>query len=197
MGDGLRTAGGLDGIGATGVGWINARRDAVPKITGLYDDQTANYPVDSVHYCIFVDLNGDGDYGTYDKATRQFAPDPDEFAVVNQVAGFSPFHAGGEPLSAGEIVAYYADPIAEPTALTLSGINCGPGVSDSANVVALSVVSEPANSWFFVHYCTNLLASNWTDINPNGYFPVENTTTVYHTNVMPTVFYRVSSAPAH
>lgn len=192
MGDGLRIAGGVDGTGNVGSGFINARKDTVPKVTGLYEGQSANYPDGTVTYMVFVDTKGDG-FGTYDKTTRLFTPGVDDVAIIDSVTGFDPFHAG-QSLSAGFVFAFYEDP-EQPTGIltSLSVIMLALQWEGAQCLSALDISAQGTNinkCAVFLLTKTNLSQSAWsTNV---SYAITGSVTRVTSTNAVPNLFFKVT-----
>jgi hypothetical protein len=116
-----RAVGGLDGSGTTATGFMNANKPAPGAIRGLLPGQTANYPfADDGYWQMFVDVNGDGNYGTYDAATGLFDFDEGEMINDARVSNFQGFQTGVGTLSAGDISGWYNVP--EPTASALMAL---------------------------------------------------------------------------
>lgn len=75
--NGYAAVGGLDGSGTSASGWFN---NNLGFSLGLNEEQTAMPPGDIGYWEIFVDLNGDGKYGTYDwDRGGLLLPDPYEW----------------------------------------------------------------------------------------------------------------------
>lgn len=113
-------AGGLDGSGNFASGWFNQQGE---YDTGLTIGQTANYTegnVDNGIWKMFVDTNGDGDFGTYDSSNGLFIPDGGEMINNSRVANFQGFQTGVGTLLAGDISGWYSVP--EPSSLTLLSV---------------------------------------------------------------------------
>jgi hypothetical protein len=114
--------GGLDGSVKSASGWFNSNVEwAFP---GMKEGQTANYTEgnwDNGVWKMFVDVNGNGSYGTYDPSNGLFVPEAGEFITDPRVANFSPFHVRQGTLSAGDIGGWYT-PIPEPSSLALLGV---------------------------------------------------------------------------
>ena len=113
-------AGGLDGFGNSASGWFNLQGE---YDTGLTIGQTANYTegnVDNGYWKMFVDTNGDGDFGTYDSSNGLFIPDGGEMINDSRVENFQGFQTGVGTLSAGDISGWYTVP--EPSSLMLLGV---------------------------------------------------------------------------
>jgi len=112
--------GGLNGSGNSASGWFNAKS---PGFTGLTTGQTANQTegnTDNGYWKAFVDLNGNGKYGTYDSSNGLFIPEENEMISGIRVANFQGFQTGVGTRSAGDISGWYTVP--EPSSLTLLGV---------------------------------------------------------------------------
>lgn len=120
--------GGLDGSGNSASGWFNA--DGTYWY-GLTEGQTANSYDELGSWSeqgtwkMFVDLNGDGNYGTYDRTTGIFDWDYLERMQGEYVTDFDPFRLDGGTLSAGNIYGKYVDPIPEPSVTSLLLMGAG------------------------------------------------------------------------
>lgn len=178
-------AGGLDGSGNSASGWFNAKS---PGFSGFIDGQTANYPfVDDGRWLAFIDLNGDGFYGTYDKDTGLFDPDVGEYINDIQVSNFQGFQTGvGSPLSAGDFSGWYTIP--EPNSALLLAL--GAGALDGTNIIRLQIAVTNLAS-FRLECRDSLTNAAWASL---GTFAATGAVTeVSDTNTVPTRFYRVVS----
>lgn len=189
--------GGCDGIGSSvAQGFVYGAYNAEVGIPagGNVDDYPEHPNTNGVYSVLFVDLNRNGTFGTYDYWLDMFWPDVGEWASIVSVMGsdsFVPEHT----FSAGNVTAVYADPIYEPTSLRFTGVGSSVG-AESANTLSLFVLASPLNCRFYLQCCTDLTHTNWFDVNPAGFIATGTVTTVVHTNSLPTAFYRASSASA-
>lgn len=112
--------GGLNGIGNSAIGYFN--KDDV-NYWGMLDGQTANTS-DSGRWRAFVDLNRDGNFGTYDSEDGMFDFDDNEEIQSLLVSGFQPFYTDQGICYAGTITGQY-DPTIVPEPSTTSAALLG------------------------------------------------------------------------
>lgn len=180
-------AGGLDGFGSSASGWFNQRS---PYDIGLVLGQTANQTeenMDDGYWEAFIDLNGDGRYGTYDSSTGLFIADPGERIHDFRVSNFQGFQTGAGSLSAGDFSGwYYAIP--EPSSALLLAL--GAGALDGTNIIRLQIAVTNLSS-FRLECRDSLTNTVWASL---GTFAATGAVTeVSDTNTVPTRFYRVVS----
>jgi len=173
-------AGGLDGSGNSASGWFNAKS---PGFSGFVDGQTANYPfMDNGYWEAFIDLNGDGRYGTYDSSTGLFIADPYERINDVQVSNFQGFQTGAGTLSAGDISGWYRAPTLKPLGVSTEAL------SDGTNVVRFQIAVTNLAS-FRLECRDSLTNAAWASL---GTFAATGAVTeVADTNTVPSRFYRV------
>lgn len=188
--NGYRPVGGLDGIGTTASGFINANKTTAPYIRGLNIGQTANQTegnVDDGYWQMFVDVNGDGDYGTYDSAFGLF--DFDEGEMINdvRVAHFQGFQIDAGTLSAGDISGWYILPAWLVPSMRLGAAVCLVGPS---NLFTFGV-SATNTTTFRIEYRDSLTNATWSNL---GQYNVTGAVTVVtDTNAVSQRFYHAVS----
>lgn len=178
--------GGLDGSARSAHGWFNAE-DGV-NWYGLLNGQTANQTegsMDNGYWRMFVDVNGNGKYGTYDSANGIFIPEEGEEISDVRVANFQGFQTGAGTLSAGDISGWYMAPQASTSALAALGVTA---LGGGTNKLTLSVAVSNAAT-FSVTYKNSLTNATWENL--GSYSKTGAVTVITDTNSVPQRFYRV------
>lgn len=119
---GTAIIGGLNGSVRSASGWFNEKGIFD---YGLQDGQTANTTEGGPgegYWRMFVDVNKNGSYGTYDSANGLFIAENGEEINDVRVSNFQPFSTRNGTLSAGDISGWYTVPIPEPSSLALLGV---------------------------------------------------------------------------
>jgi len=132
----------------------------------------------------FIDLNGNGIYGTYDPSTGLFDPDVGEYINDIRVSNFQAFQTGAGTLSAGDISGWYTytAPILTPLGLSTEAL------SDGTNVVRFQIAVTNLAS-FRLECRDSLMNAAWASL---GTFAATGAVTeVADTNTVPSRFYRV------
>ena len=187
---GYRAVGGLDGVGTTASGFMNANKPAPGAIRGLITGQTANYPfADDGYWLMFVDVNGDGNYGTYDPAIGLFDYDEGEMTNDARVSNFQGFQTDAGTLSAGDISGWYTVPEVPTGVLTALGLSAF-AFQNGTNVIHFQIAVTNLTS-FRVEYRENLTNTAWSNL--GTYSATGAITVVTDTNTVPLRFYRVVS----
>jgi len=184
----LGIAGGLDGFGTSARGWFNQLGQ---YDYGMTNNQTANYPnVDNGYWEGFIDLNGDGNYGTYDSSNGMFLGDPYEYIGNKCVSNFQPFQTGQGPLSAGDITGEYEPSVGLP--ITTFQLTHFAYSNQTSFTVA---TTKTFNWWFTIQYCDSLTNGAWQYVN-SYYIPAFGdvvSVSCVGTNKVPMRFYRAVS----
>lgn len=97
------TFGGSSADYSAASGWFNANQNGW---AGLNSGQTIN-TTDPGHWEVFVDLNGDGNYSTYDSSTGLFLSDQGERISNIHFENSQGFQTGVGTISAGDISGWY------------------------------------------------------------------------------------------
>ena len=121
--DGIHMAvGGLDGSGRSAAGWFFGAGSNYG--VGLNVGQTVNYPfADNGYWRMFVDVNGDRNFGTYDSDTGLFDFDEGEMISDISVSNSQGFQTGVGTISAGDISGWYTIPASSAGALKALGLS--------------------------------------------------------------------------
>jgi hypothetical protein len=138
--------------------------------------------MDNGYWEAFIDLNGDGRYGTYDSSTGLFIADPYERINDVQVSNFQGFQTGAGTLSAGDISGWYRAPTLKPLGVSTEAL------SDGTNVVRFQIAVTNLAS-FRLECRDSLTNAAWASL---GTFAATGAVTeVADTNTVPSRFYRV------
>ncbi|MBP8801285.1 MAG: hypothetical protein KBI41_07110 [Kiritimatiellae bacterium] len=172
--------GGLDGSGGSASGYFNVDDE---NYWGFVAGQTANYPfADNGRWEAFVDLNGNGNYGTYDPETGLLIAESGERIGDVCVSNFQAFQTGAGTLSAGDISGWYVVPTLKPLGLSTEAL------SDGTNVVRFQIAVTNLAS-FRLECRDSLTNAAWASL---GTFAATGAVTeVSDTNTVPSRFYRV------
>ncbi len=174
--------GGLDGSGGSASGYFNVDDE---NYWGFVAGQTANYPfADNGRWEAFVDLNGNGNYGTYDPETGLLIAESGERIGDVCVSNFQAFQTGAGTLSAGDFSGWYTytAPILTPLGLSTEAL------SDGTNVVRFQIAVTNLAS-FRLECRDSLTNAAWASL---GTFAATGAVTeVSDTNTVPSRFYRV------
>ena len=172
--------GGLDGSGGSASGYFNVDDE---NYWGFVAGQTANYPfADNGRWEAFVDLNGNGNYGTYDPETGLLIAESGERIGDVCVSNFQAFQTGAGTLSAGDISGWYVVPTLKPRGLSTEAL------SDGTNVVRFQIAVTNLAS-FRLECRDSLTNAAWASL---GTFSATGAVTeVSDTNTVPSRFYRV------
>ncbi len=172
--------GGLDGSGGSASGYFNVDDE---NYWGFVAGQTANYPfADNGRWEAFVDLNGNGNYGTYDPETGLLIAESGERIGDVCVSNFQAFQTGAGTLSAGDISGWYVVPTLKPLGLSTEAL------SDGTNVVRFQIAVTNLAS-FRLACRDSLTNAAWASL---GTFAATGAVTeVSDTNTVPSRFYRV------
>jgi hypothetical protein len=186
--------GGLDGSGRTASGWflgVEGNYDV-----GLADGQTVNLndgDIDNGYWIMFVDINGDGDYGTYDYSNCFFDFDEGEMISDVRVANSQGFQTG-VTVSAGDVSGWYTLPAPSTGSLTTLGIGAltlkweGIKCVSSIDISAQGTDIDKCSIYLLTK--TNLAQTAWTT---NVSYSITGAVTrVSTTNAEPNLFFNVT-----
>ncbi len=181
--------GGLDGVGTTATGWINASN---AFFSGLGIGQAANTTEnggvwDGLSWTGFVDLNGNGTYGTlgeFGDGYFVYNLDPGEMIMDVTVSNFQPFQIGAGALSAGNISGVYAMPDLSSASIRFGTTAASIGQSNTFTVA----VCTTNLSFFRIEHKDGLTNAAWTSM--AQYSVTGAVTFVTDTNAAPNRYYR-------
>lgn len=180
------TVGGLNGSGTSATGWINAEST---YFSGYDNGQMVDYPFcENMSVSGFVDVNGNGSYGSYDSSTGCFGPEESEYINDLVVANSQPFQTAAGTLSAGDISGWYNLSIGLPV-MGFQLFSAGP-----TNIITFSVATDTTDRWHLsIQYRDSLTNGTWHFMNQYFIPAFGAVVSVTDTNTVPQRFYRVVS----
>lgn len=181
--------GGLDGVGTSANGWFNLANTNFPGLDiGEGADTSENWDPWFGNWYAFVDLNGNGIYGTIIPVVNGgylIDQEPGEWMEVVSVFGFQPLQLNVGTLSAGCFSGLYGIPDMSTASIRLDGAAVSTGQSNSFSFAVCTT-----NLPFFRVECNDSLTNaKWTSM--AQYNVTGAVTCVTDTNAVPQRFYRV------